>query len=47
MKMYFHQRVGEVILWRSWIPTTNAEYAGSVIAIILMGVTSMVLRAIK
>ena len=23
MKMYFHQRVGDIILWREWIPSTK------------------------
>mmetsp|Transcript_8458 Transcript_8458/g.22644 ORF Transcript_8458/g.22644 Transcript_8458/m.22644 type:complete len:449 (-) Transcript_8458:725-2071(-) len=41
MLMYFHRRVSETVLWRSWVPKTYAEYAGTVAVVILFGIASI------
>lgn len=47
MKMYFHQRLDELILWRTWRPASNGQYVGSIIAILLMGVVAQAARIAK
>lgn len=45
MLMYFHQRLKEIVLWREWIPQNNGEYAGTFIAIVMFGLTSVALKS--
>lgn len=47
MLMYFHQRTEELLLWKQWRPTTQAEYAASVVAIVVMGIVSTGLKTVK
>eukprot|EP00798_Chlamydomonas_sp_ICE-L_P009706 gene9706-7573_t len=47
MLMYFHQRVGEVIMWKEWVPETTGEYIGAIVAIVMFGVASVALRTLK
>lgn len=47
MKMYFHQRVDEIILWRAWIPKSNGAYAGSIIAVMFFGIVSQLLKVTR
>jgi hypothetical protein len=47
MQMWFHQRVSEVLLWRSWVPRTAAAYAGCVVALLSFGVASVALKTAR
>ncbi|KAG2443825.1 hypothetical protein HXX76_002168 [Chlamydomonas incerta] len=47
MLMYFHQRTQELLLWKEWRPMTEGQYAGSVIAILAMGVATTGLKTLK
>ncbi|KAG2490413.1 hypothetical protein HYH03_011213 [Edaphochlamys debaryana] len=47
MLMFFHQRVGELILFREWLPKTTGQAVGSCFAIIGMGFTAVALRTLK
>jgi copper transporter 1 len=38
MDMYFHVRFADYILFKQWVPRTGGQYAGSVIAILVMGI---------
>lgn len=40
MKMYLHQRVGELVIWKEWIPSNTGQYVGTLIAVMLFGVVS-------
>jgi len=47
MRMWFHQRVPEVLLWRTWVPRTAAAYAGCVAALLAFGVASVALKTAR
>ncbi|KXZ49236.1 hypothetical protein GPECTOR_22g828 [Gonium pectorale] len=47
MLMYFHQRTQELLLWKEWRPRTQGQYAGSVIAIVAVGVVATGLKTLK
>jgi hypothetical protein len=47
MTMWFHQRVPEVLLWRTWVPRTPAEYAGCIAALLSFGVASVALKTAR
>jgi len=38
MKMYFHTGIVDYILFQSWVPRTDGQYAAAVIGIILLGI---------
>ncbi|KXN67248.1 Ctr-domain-containing protein [Conidiobolus coronatus NRRL 28638] len=38
MRMYFHTGFADYILFKEWVPRTGGQYAGSVIAILVMGI---------
>ncbi|KAJ9511054.1 hypothetical protein QJQ45_002856 [Haematococcus lacustris] len=44
MLMYFHERIRELVLWRTWVPNTQGQYAGTIICIMCFGVVSMGLK---
>eukprot|EP00798_Chlamydomonas_sp_ICE-L_P005039 gene5039-34828_t len=47
MLNYFHSRFEEVILFKSWVPETEGEYAGAVIAIFFMALMSVTLKSLR
>jgi copper transporter 1 len=47
MQMYFHQRLDDIVLFRSWIPRSGGAYAGTIIAIIAFGMLSSFLKSAR
>uniref|UniRef100_A0A6S8KSC7 Copper transport protein n=2 Tax=Dunaliella tertiolecta TaxID=3047 RepID=A0A6S8KSC7_DUNTE len=41
MLMYFHKRVSETVLWPEWVPRTNGDYAGTIVAVFFFGIFSI------
>ncbi|MEW5313678.1 MAG: hypothetical protein WDW38_005223 [Sanguina aurantia] len=47
MLMYFHSRIEEVVLWRSWLPKTAGQYVGTFIAVLMFGIVSTAVRTLR
>jgi hypothetical protein len=47
MRMYFHTGIADIVLFTSWIPRTGPQYFGTVVAIIIMGIASAALKALR
>jgi hypothetical protein len=47
MLSYLHQRVYEIVLFKSWTPDNNGEYVATIIAVIGIGFFSMLLKAMS
>jgi copper transporter 1 len=47
MQMYFHQRIDDIVLFRSWIPRSGGAYAGTIIAILIFGMVSSFLKSVR
>jgi len=47
MKMYLHTSIADYVLFKSWIPRTNGQYVGTLIAILIFGITSELLKLLK
>ena len=47
MLNYFHVYYSDVVLWQSWVPTTQGQYVGTIFAILAFGVVSTGLKTLS
>lgn len=47
MKMYFHGGMTDYVLFDSWVPCSSGRYAGTLIAILLGGIVSGLLKGVR
>jgi len=47
MRMYFHWGVEDYVLFHGWVPTTSAQYFGTLVAVAFMGFFTHVIKLLK